>query len=41
MSQTTFGIVVLTSLLVLCLGMAAWADWPNVKRQCQKLLRVH
>jgi len=41
MSQTTFGILLLTSLLVLCLGMAVWADWPNVKRQCQKLLRVH
>lgn len=41
MSQTTFGILMLTALLFICGGMAVWADWPNIKRRCQKILRVH
>ncbi|ESR69768.1 hypothetical protein T266_15560 [Pseudomonas aeruginosa VRFPA05] len=31
MSQDTFGIIMLTGLLLVCLGMAAWADWPRIK----------
>ncbi|AZC24829.1 hypothetical protein C4K39_3155 [Pseudomonas sessilinigenes] len=41
MSQTTFGLIMLTGLLLVCVSMAVWADWPNVKRKCQKLLRAH
>ncbi|MFI5468567.1 hypothetical protein ACHMXJ_36000 [Pseudomonas aeruginosa] len=37
MSQTTFGVIMLTALLVVCLSMAAWADWPNLKRKLKKL----
>ena len=32
MSQDTFGIILLTGLLLVCLGMAAWADWPRIKK---------
>lgn len=41
MSQTTFGILMLTALLFVCVGMAVWADWPKIKRRCQKILRAH
>ncbi len=41
MSHTAFGIIMFTALLLICVGMAVWADWPNVKRRCQKLLRAH
>ena len=41
MSQTTFGILMLTALLLICCGMAVWADWSNIKRRCQKILRPH
>lgn len=43
MSQTTFGLIILGSLLIMCSGMTVWAEWPNVKSWCAKhgLLRSH
>ncbi|ABR86679.1 TPA: hypothetical protein ACKPYC_006695 [Pseudomonas aeruginosa] len=41
MSQTTFGVIMLTALLVVCLSMAAWADWPNLKRKLTKFNHRH
>ncbi len=41
MNQTTFGILMFTALLIICISVAVWADWPNVKRRCQKILRAH
>jgi len=41
MSQTTFGVIMLLSLLAACLTMAAWADWPNLKRRLAKLSPRH
>ncbi|MGF7239674.1 MULTISPECIES: hypothetical protein [Pseudomonadaceae] len=41
MSQTAFGILMLTFLLFVCSGMAIWVTWPNFKLKAQKLLRSH
>jgi predicted transporter len=37
MSQTAFGLMILMSLLLVCTGMAVWAEWPNVKQSLSKL----
>ncbi|WP_269812622.1 hypothetical protein [Pseudomonas aeruginosa] len=41
MSQTTFGVIMLTALLVVRLSMAAWPDCHNLKRKLTKLNHRH
>ncbi len=41
MSQTTFGIIMLSLVLVVCVGMPVWLDWPNVKAKALKLILSH
>lgn len=41
MSQTVFGIILLSVLLVVCMGTPIWLDWPNVKAKALKLIRSH
>jgi len=41
MSQTAFGITLLSVLLVICVGTPVWLDWPNVKLKVLKLIRSH
>ncbi|EKA30417.1 TPA: hypothetical protein ACQTZV_000391 [Pseudomonas aeruginosa] len=36
MSQTEFGMIIMTSLVVICSGIALWFSWPQVKTWCQK-----
>ena len=36
MSQTEFGMIIMTSLVVICSGIALWFSWPQVKSWCQK-----
>ncbi len=41
MSQTTFEIIMLSLVLVVCVGTPVWLDWPNVKAKALKLIRSH
>ncbi|MCS3473044.1 hypothetical protein M2401_006812 [Pseudomonas sp. JUb42] len=43
MSQDTFGLIIMGSLLMVCSGMVVWAKWREVKDWCSKhgLLRQH
>lgn len=41
MDQTTFGVLMLSGMLVFFSTVAVWADWPNVKQKAQKLIRSH
>lgn len=41
MSQTAFGITMLSLLMVVCVGTPVWLDWPNVKHKALKLIRSH
>ena len=41
MSQTTFGVLMLSLLLFVCSGMAIWVTWPNFKHKVLKLIRSH
>lgn len=34
MSQTEFGMIIMTSLVVICSGIALWFSWPQVKNRC-------
>nr|WP_256546998.1 MULTISPECIES: hypothetical protein [Pseudomonas] len=36
MSQTVFGMIIMTCLLLFCSGMAVWAKWPDIKDWCHK-----
>ncbi|WP_194965676.1 hypothetical protein [Pseudomonas aeruginosa] len=31
MSQTEFGMIIMTSLVVICSGIALWFSWPRLK----------
>lgn len=37
MSQTEFGMIIMTSLVVICSGIALWFSWPQVKTWCQNI----
>lgn len=43
MSQNTFGLIIIGSVFLGCMGMAAWANWPLIKRWISKhkVLRTH
>lgn len=43
MSQNTFGLIIIGCVFFGCMGMAAWANWPLIKRWISKhkLLRTH
>ncbi len=36
MSQTEFGMIIMTALLAFCAGMAVWLSWPQVKSWLRK-----
>ncbi|WP_282282416.1 hypothetical protein [Pseudomonas sp. PS02302] len=41
MSQTAFGITLLSVLLIVCVGTPVWLDWSNIKQKALKLIRSH